>query len=203
MPGVNTSANIMFDDCSSATIITHDYAALAGYKGTEVEYTLKVMDSPPVLKKTTLYELALRDNMGEIYGVSALGIHEITDFSVRTNLDLIKHVFPQAPAAVWRRPVGPIDILIGGDYTNLHPSGGRIEDKCEVGNLRLWQSKFGCGWVISGSHSDIKIREHNLTQFAKTMINSASVNWGVGCYILEENFMNNHIIVISRGVFII
>ena len=91
------------------------------------------------MKKTTLYNLTLSDNDGEIHNVSALGIHEITDFSVTTNLDLIKHMFPQAPAAVWKRPVGAIDLLIGGDYTHLHPSGGQLEDRCEVSKLRLWQ----------------------------------------------------------------
>ena len=53
LPKVSTPALVMFDGCSSAVLIRHEYAKLAGYKGTPVQYVLKSTGHPG-LKRTTL-----------------------------------------------------------------------------------------------------------------------------------------------------
>ena len=51
--------------------------------------------------------------------------------------------------------------LIGNNFLSLHPSGGQGRDA--VGELRAYESMFGQGWVLAGSHPDIKPGRHQLT----------------------------------------
>ena len=42
------------------------------------------------------------------------------------------------------------------------------------GGLRLLESKFGCGWIVSGSHSSLGVSEHKLTNAAKMLMSSVA-----------------------------
>ena len=100
----------------------------------------------------------------------------ITEFDHGVDLNPIKHIFPQAPLEVWDRPQGPVDILLGLDNRHLQPAGGLERDGCAVGGLRLSESRFGCGWVVSGTHPSIRKSEHKITPAAKTMMTSISLD---------------------------
>ena len=90
----------------------------------------------------------------------------------------MKHLFPQAPPEVWDRPSGPVDLLIGLDHRELQPAGGLARDGCAVGSLRLSESRFGCGFIVSGSHPSNVAKEHSLTTAAQHMMNSVTVKKG-------------------------
>ena len=124
---------------------------------------LKATGFDEVVKNTTLYSFTMRDNQGMEHHLKALGIEEITNKCLRINLDNLSHLFPKAPKQVWKRPVGAVDILVGGDYRGLQPAGGLIRDGQAVANLRLTESRFGCGFVLSGTHEDISVQEQKLT----------------------------------------
>ena len=100
LPAVDTPAIVMFDNCASATLITHTYAEQAGFQGKPVEYFLKVTDYPPQRRATTLYTLILRDIDGVDHEILALGINEISDVTSPMNLRDLKHLFPQAAKEV-------------------------------------------------------------------------------------------------------
>ena len=175
LPGVGTSANVVFDNTSSACLVTHKYAEMAGFQGSPVQYVLQATGHPLLPKTTLLYTFKLADKYGTHHEITALGIDLITDTVDEVNLTPIKHLFPQAPEDVWQRPMGIIDILIGSNYRSLQPSGGLERDGCAVGNLRLSESIFGCGWVLSGTHPNIQRREHSITKNARAMMNSKVV----------------------------
>ena len=48
----------------------------------------------------------------------------------------------------------PLDILVGLNFLGLHPEGGQNKNK--VDNLRALKSEFSNGWVIAGSHPNLK-----------------------------------------------
>ncbi len=68
----------------------------------------------------------------------------------------------------------PVDLLIGLDYCHLRPAGGLARDGCAVIGLRLSESKFGCGWIISGSYACLTVSEHKLTNAARMPMNSVA-----------------------------
>ena len=71
---------------------------------------------------------------------------------------------------VWTRPKGKVDILLGANYRALQPAGGLERDGYQREGLRLSESKFGCGWVLSGTHISISSPEHQMTNNAKMLM---------------------------------
>ena len=104
IPKVNMSAIILFDNSSSATMVTHEFAALAGLSGVMTNYMLKATGFPLHPKSTLLYKLQLEDRFGGRHEVEALGIDEITDIPQTIDLSSVSNLFPDAPAEVWSRP---------------------------------------------------------------------------------------------------
>ena len=147
-------AKVMFDNGSTAVLVTHSFAKKAGLKGIMVSYWLVVVGHDKVLRSTTLYTLYMTDNTGVRHEIQAYGIDEISDDSVILDLQGVKAIFPGAPSEVFDRPSGPIDILVGSMYRNLQPFGG--EDSFTKGRLRLVRSHFGCGFILTGTHPSIK-----------------------------------------------
>ena len=54
-------------------------------------------------------------------------------------------------------------------YRNLQPFGG--DGSFTRGRLRLVQSHFGCGFILTGSHPSIVSRENVISNYAKTLAN--------------------------------
>ena len=74
-----------------------------------------------------------------------MGMDVLTELVEVPDLTPIKYLFPDAPAAAFVRPTGPVDILIGQNYRTLQPSGvvsGR--NLRLVDSLWLWQDRH---WV--------------------------------------------------------
>ena len=113
------TVKVMFDNGSSAALITHSFAEKAGIKGVKVEYWLLVVGHESVLRQTMLYTFEMVDNLGKTHLVKAYGIDQITDDTRLVDLSGVKTVFPGAPLEVYNRPEGPIDILIGSMFKNL------------------------------------------------------------------------------------
>ena len=163
-------AKLMWDNGSTAALITHDFAEKIQATGEKISYWLDVVGHPQILRHTTLYMFNLVDNCGTVHTIQAYGIDRISDDSRALDLRKIRSLFPNAPSEVFNRPDGDIDILIGSMYKNLHPYGG--EESYTKGRLHLLRSKFGCGFVLSGTHVDIIAEENTLCKTAKVLVNS-------------------------------
>ena len=161
-------AKVMWDNGSSAALVTHAFAKKTNLQGVMVSYWLVVVGHQRVLRNTMLYTLFLEDNSGKQHQVQAYGIDDISEDSVILDLEGVKSIFP---AQVYERPDGPIDILIGSMYRNIQPYGG--EQEFSRGRLRLVKSLFGCGFILTGTHSSIVARENVLTEHARTLVNCA------------------------------
>ena len=170
----NNTAKVMFDNGSTAALMTHSFAKRAGLKGVNVAYWLAVVGYDRVLRHTMLYSFYMEDNFGIKHEVQAYGIDQISEDTVIMDLEGVKSVFPGAPLEVFDRPHGPIDILIGSMYKNIQPYGG--EDGFSRGRLRLVKSLFGCGYVLTGTHPSIRECENSLTAYAKTLVNCATID---------------------------
>ena len=138
-----------------------------------MDFWLVVVGHECVLRQTTLYGFEMEDNSGKKHAVKAFGIDQITDKTRIVDLNGVRTVFPGAPREVYNRPQGPIDILIGSMFKNIQPYGG--EEGFTRGRLRLVKSLFGCGFILTGTHPSISVHENTVTQFARTLVNGASL----------------------------
>ena len=170
------NAKVMFDNGSTAVLVTHSFAERAGLEGRMVAYWLIVVGHERVLRHTMLYSFFLEDLYGIKHEVNAYGIDQISEDSAIVDLDGVRSVFPGAPKEVYNRPAGAIDILIGSMYRNLQPYGG--EDSFTQGRLRLVRSHFGCGFILTGTHPSITSKENTITEHAKSLSNGVQVALG-------------------------
>ena len=162
----------MWDGGSSGALVTHSFAGRAGLVGEKIAYWLVVVGHPRILRYTMLYTLVLVDNQGVGHEIQAYGIDQITEESVTLDLSGVISVFPGAPAEVYNRPDGPIDLLVGSMYKNIQPYGGEGFTR---GRLRLVQSLFGCGFILTGTHPAITARENTVCESAKNLVNHATL----------------------------
>ena len=144
------SGMIMIDPGSDTNFVRHDFAEAIGLSGEECQFRLKVVDRDARPLTTKRYVLEVEDKEGKRHAITALGLESITvlppDPEFGPIRDLLKHV----PPAVFDRPQGNVDILLGLKNSALH--GRTVE---QWGNLRLLESPLGCGWSLRGSHQDL------------------------------------------------
>ena len=115
----------------------------------------------------------MTDNLGREHKIRAFGIDQITDDCRTVDLSGVRKIFPGAPSEVFARLQRQIEVLIGSMYRNIQPYGG--EDEFTRGRLRLVRSYFGCGYILTGTHSSISVSENTITSYAKTLVNCSLV----------------------------
>merc|ERR1711872_933937 len=64
------------------------------------------------------------------------------------------------------RPTGDVDLLLGIQDADLHPYLAKPSKHCK-GKLRLLTSRFGTGYLLDGSHPEIKVMASYLSPDAK------------------------------------
>ena len=147
-------ALLCWDKGSTRCLVTHSFAESCGLKSQKVVFRLSVVGQSGVPEEGCYYEFELVRNDGTVRKVWAFGIDEIMEQPDDINLSSISHIFPHLPSQVFstiksRR----VDILIGNNFLGEHPSGGQGRDA--VGDLRAYQSQYGAGWVIAGTHPSL------------------------------------------------
>ena len=110
-----------------------------------------------------IFELVMTD--GSTKRVWAYGMEKIMEPSEPVDLSLVRHLFPHVPGEVFDpRPSKDVDILMGTNFLGLHPNGGKGRDT--VGDLVAFESGFGLGWVIGGTHPSLQSTTSRLSPYA-------------------------------------
>ena len=150
-----SSALVCWDGGSTRCLVTHKYAKDNGFKGHNIIYRLDVVGSKGEIKKGGYYEFELELNDGTVRKLWAYGIDKIMEDPDPIDMTSLRHLFPSVPEEAFApRVKKPVDILVGNNFLGLHPSGGQGQ-YC-VGDIRAYESKFGCGWVLAGTHPSIR-----------------------------------------------
>ena len=148
--------NTFFDSGSNVALVEAEFAKESGWKATEVNLEMQVTGKKAEIFKTRSYWVELINRIGEIEEVLAYEMPSITAPLGKVDVSAAKRLFPQlrSPALV-DRPEGTIHLLVGIQYAGMFPwVNDHKKDKC--GNLRLLSSNFGSGFLLDGSHPDIK-----------------------------------------------
>ena len=98
----------------------------------------------------------------------AYGIDKIMEDPEPIDMSPLKQLFPHLPDAAFSPHMKrSVDLLIRNNFLGLHPSGGQGRDS--VDNVRAYESKFGCGWVMAGSHPSLRADSVQLSSGAVHM----------------------------------
>ena len=149
--GQRQVGTVLIDPGSDTDYVRHDFAKSLGLQGTPFSCFMKVVDMDYVHKRSATYNLDVTDKDGERHQVTALGLDSITTLPEEPNLDPLLPLLVGLPREVLDRPQGQVDVLLGLRSSALH---GRTRQ--EWGNLRLLEARFGCGWVLRGSHDSLR-----------------------------------------------
>ena len=112
---------------------------------------LQVVGQTWSIWETVQYAVTLVDQFGKKHLVKAYSIDSITSPMERVLIDGIMHKFPDTRSLHVERPEGQVDLLVGLDKSSLHPKAVQ-----SVGDLTLYESMFGTGWVLGGSDPTLK-----------------------------------------------
>ena len=162
--GVVEETVLFFDNGSTVMLCTHRWAKKVGLRGEEVVYFLRVVGDQYAEKHTMMYSFTIEDNSGSRHKIHAYGMDVITEVERVPDLTDIKHLFPGVPDEALRIPTGEVDILIGQNHRSIQPKGAE-----EVNELRMVDSKFGCGKILTGTHPRIGVGGHCLNHAARIM----------------------------------
>ena len=98
-----------------------------------------------------LFTINLIDKENNLHSIEALGVDRIAGPIEKVNVDGVREIFSSDIQCMWdvvgSRPSGEVELLIGNNYLGLHPT--ELEAS---GNIKVLKSRFGTGFVLSGSH---------------------------------------------------
>merc|ERR1712055_1042166 len=109
----------------------------------------------------------LEDRKGNLHSVTALGLDAVTTLPQDPDLGPIRSLLAGYPEEMFHRPQGRVDILLGLRSTRLH---GKVVK--ELGDLRVLETPFGCGWVLKGCHPDLSFSHANHLQLQSANANA-------------------------------
>ena len=136
-------------------LVTHSYANSCGFPKQEVVFKLDVVGSQGDSQSGFIYMFDLVKTDGSRRKVWAFGIDTIMQPPEPLDVSVVRPLFPHVPAKVFaKQRRKPVDILMGNNFLGIHPEGGLGRD-CN-GDLKVYQSQFGSGWVLAGTHPSLK-----------------------------------------------
>ena len=148
---VTMGALTFYDKGSNVTMIRYALAEKLGLKSRNVKQKLVRSGGDVMDWDTKAYYVRLITKEGEEVVLLAMGVEEISSEIEPTNVRPALKVFPEIPdLQSVHRPSGKVDLLIGLNYLEVQP-----REVARVGGLSLWESRFGSGHLLGGTHPEI------------------------------------------------
>ena len=154
IPTVSGNIISFFDDGSDCSLILNSAAKRLGLKGEAV--VMEITTVTGVVKTDShVYIVTILDREGNSHNVKAFGLDKLNGKIEKVDVDGVKTLFSQTTQQEWdkiaMRPTGEVELLIGSDNLGLHPTEFEAQ-----GNLKVYKSNFGSGYVIVGKHPALK-----------------------------------------------
>ena len=143
---IGERCNTFWDHGSSTALVTFKFAERVGLPGEKCCFKLIGVGEKEENYETKLYHLQLIDRGGELHDVFAFGIKKITAEMKGYNVEEVLNSFPDLSRDSLEPAEGEVDLLVGISYMNILPTQTAL-----VGNLGLYSSRFGTGFLIGGS----------------------------------------------------
>ena len=150
-PNKTTLGLTFFDNGSSMGLVREKFAQKLGLKGKKVVLVVQVLGQDWSRWETVQYAVTMVDKHGEKHLIRAYSIESITSPIDKVLVDGVMCRFPDIRPMMVQRPVGPVDLLIGLNRSSLHPKA-----VTNVGDLTLYETIFGSGFVLGGTDPELK-----------------------------------------------
>lgn len=146
---LKADVNVFFDSGAQVSMIRNDIADSMGLNGKRIKIYITKVGGEEEELDTMIYKVTLctRDNV-PVQSIQAIGIPHISDDVTEVNVDVIAKKF-NVPVKDIQRKAGPVGVLVGINYPNLHVGESRIQ-----GGFVLRKSPLG--WVIFGVNGGVK-----------------------------------------------
>ena len=146
-------------------IITFSHARALKLNGWKVSQWVQVASKPWEIWETKIYLVPLVDRTGKIHRVKCFGAESITSKLEKVLIDGVIHHFPQYTEDQLVRPHGQVQLLIGLNQLEILPIGPVFK----VEGLGIFESIFGTGFVLAGTHASLKQPKVKLSEVAFSM----------------------------------
>lgn len=134
-------------------MIRNSVAQSMGLTGKSIKIYLTKVGGTEEELDTIMYKLTLcTKNKVPVQSIQAVGIPQISDEVTDVNVDIIASKF-NVPVSDLKREAGPIDVLVGINYPNLHVGETKVKDG-------LVLRKGPLGWVVFGVKEESSAEEH-------------------------------------------
>ena len=168
LKGVGERAHSLWDTGCDNVLIRNEFARKCGLKKEKMKYTLSGVEGTAE-KDEFIYYLSLVDLSGAEHRMIAYGTDDIMGEVGGVDWSRARKLFPHIPDEVFQKTERKaLDLLIGVNYLHLHPSGG--EGRNAVKGLRVLNSNFGNGWVLSGKSELVKRNESEKESLDKARV---------------------------------
>ena len=141
----NTAGNILLDSGANVTLIRAKVAEQLGLEGKPISIDLDLLGGDVQAYQTKLYRLKMYLTNKREYTISAVGVPEISN--VPRVSTVTRGKVETVLGLTLCRGFGPVDVLIGVDYPEMHGGETRKVDGYLLRNSPL-------GWVMFGSSSE-------------------------------------------------
>ena len=178
---------IFWDNGSQVSLVTRSYARKHKLRGVHVTYDLVTINDIQH-QETILYEVPIKDRNGDTHIIKAYEIERICDDTDSINLSEIVKLFSRLRRRDVERPTCQVDLLIGMNYTQLHPD--KIATRA---GLALFKSSFGTGRILGGSHKAISSNRRlsaHAKIVAKATVRNVRVTKGIDFFTAESFGVN-------------
>ena len=196
---------LFWDNGSTCSLILTETAELFRCPGEPVQITIDTINGL-LTRDTKLYCIELVDNAGNRVLIRAFGVENISEIRNVVNVEQMKENFSPEVQSQWgkikKRPKGKVHILVGQEYAGFHPVPYEAQ-----GNLVVYRSMFGQGWLLSGNNPCIDVEKYKFGEEVAalrvsrvTVVNQSSHRIGVSQARFSFNQQRDYYSYDSLGV---
>ena len=169
------NCRVIWDHCSTTSLVTHDFAMRIGSVGTDCEIDLTVADGSSTTYQTKVYMISLKDVSNNIHKIFAYGLENLTDQILSYDTRIVEDKFPDFDVKL-DPAFGKMDLLVGVNYAGLLPTHVATEK-----NLLLYQSRFGTEFLLCGT-------PHDFEQVQSLALSAKNLSRNTACFIKTPDF---------------
>ena len=165
------SANALWDSGSTLSLITTKLARSLHLKGEKIFLSIDTVSGQRSFESKQ-HTIRLRDASGIELDIVVVEIEKISSQVSKSNIALVKEMFPKYSAKIHQPLEGEVDLLIGMQYAAFQPVSIDSRE-----HLLLMKNRFGI--LIAGTHRDCN---------EKTVIDQSVFNFrhGIALHITES-----------------
>ena len=168
VPGGGTCVTF-WDHGSTTALVTYDFEEKQSLIGEECSFELSGVGDKTDTFRTKMYVIDLVDKEGREHSINAFGIDKITSAVVNNNIKQFVKEFEELSEPDIAPPSGNVDLLIGLANVDIMPTKTKVR-----GQLALFESSFGTGWLIGGSPGVGVVEDNSIDSRAHIVSHSDS-----------------------------